>query len=134
MSVMTIKEYEPLNGLDPGDKKGLREFALANQTDQRGKYRPVLVLKNNRLHAQNYVGIIETRKGTVLEILPKVDFAENDDKTQEIFLKMLRDWRGLKSAQFNETSIKAVRRFTMLEVFVRLFLTNLVLLTQRGLA
>lgn len=31
-------------------------------------------------------------------------------------------------------SIKAVRRFTMLEVFVRLFLTNLVLLTQRGLA
>ena len=39
MSVMTIKEYEPLNGLDPGDKKGLREFALANQTDQRGKYR-----------------------------------------------------------------------------------------------
>ena len=131
---MTIKEYEPLKGLDLDDEEGLREFALANQTDQRGKYRPVLVLKNNRLYAQNYVGIIETRKGTVLEILPKVDFAENDDKTQEIFLKMLRDWRGLKSAQFNESSIKAVRRFTMLEVFVRLFLTNLVRLTQRGLA
>lgn len=33
-----------------------------------------------------------------------------------------------------QVSIKAVRRFTMPEAFVRLFLTNLVLLTQRGLA
>lgn len=33
-----------------------------------------------------------------------------------------------------QVSMNAVRRFTMPEVFVRLFLTNLVLLTQRGLA
>lgn len=128
-----IKEYEELKGLKPGDEEGLRKFALANRTDKQGNYRPVLVQKNNRLYAQNYVGIIETRKGTVLEILPKVDFAETNDETQEIFLKMLRNWRR-KAAQFNETSIKAVRRFNMLEVFVHLFLANLVLLTQRGLA
>ena len=129
-----IKEYEALTDLASDELNDLKEFALANQTDKQGNYRPVLVLKNNRLHAQNYVGIIQTRKGTVLEILPKVDFAETHDKTKEIFLKMLRDWRWLKAAQFNETGIKAVRRFNMLEVFVHLFLTNLVLLTQRGLA
>ena len=137
---LLLKEYEELKDLDPGDEEALKEFALANQTDQRGKYRPVLALKNNRLHAQNYVGIIETRKETVLEILPKVDFADSTDgtdsteRTQKVFLDMLRDWRGLKWAQFNKTSIKAVRRFNMLEVFVHVFLTNLVLLTQRGLA
>lgn len=129
-----IKEYEALTGLASDELSDLKEFALANQTDKQGNPRPVLVLKNNRLHAQNYVGIIKTRKGTVLEILPKVDFADGTERTQEIFLNMLRDWRGLKSAQFNETGIKAVRRFNMLEVFVHLFLTNLVLLTQRGLA
>lgn len=130
----TIKEYEELTGLAEAELSDLKDFALANQTDGQGNYRPVLVWKNNQLKAQNYVGIIETRKGTVLEILPKVDFADGTERTQEIFLKMLRDWRGLKSAQFNETGIKAVRRFNMLEVFVHLFLTNLVLLTQRGLA
>lgn len=130
----TIKEYEELTGLAEAGLSDLKDFALANQTDKQGNYRPVLVLKNNRLRAQNYVGIIQTRKGTVLEILPKVDFADGTERTQEIFLKMLRDWRGLKSAQFNETGINAMRRFNMLEVFVHLFLTNLVLLTQRGLA
>lgn len=133
-----IKEYEQLTDLDQDELRNLKEFALGNQTDQQGNYRPVLVLKNNRLYAQNYVGIIETRKGTVLEILPKVDFVEDEDtektKTKRIFFNMLRFWRGFKFAQFNESSINAVRRFNMLEVFVHLFLNDLVLLTQRGLA
>ena len=73
----------------------------------------------------------------MLEILPKVDFAgedESHDKTRQIFLKMLRAYRGLRTAQFNQTSISELRRFNMLDAFVRLFLNNLVLLTQRGLA
>ena len=75
----------------------------------------------------------------MLEILPKVDFVKDEDeektKTKECFFEMLRDWRGFKSlAQFNLSHINAVRRFNMLEVFVHLFLNNLVLLTQRGLA
>ena len=135
---LVIKEYEELKGFSLDELKDLKEFALADQTDGQGNYRPVLVSKNNRLYAQNYVGIIETREGTVLEILPKVDLAENEDpektKTKRVFLNMLRTWRGFKFAQFNESSINAVRHFNMLEVFVHLFLNDLVLLTQRGLA
>lgn len=132
---LVIKEHEELKGLSQDDLRDLKDFAFENGTDVEGNYRPVLELKNNRLYAQNYVGIIETRKRTVLEILPKVDFAEDTEETKQIFLKMLRDWRGFKSlAQFNQSHINAVRRFNMLEVFVHLFLNNLVLLTQRGLA
>ena len=136
---LIIKEHEELTeeltGLDQDELRDLKDFALENRTDVEGNYRPVLELKNNRLYAQNYVGIIETHKGTVLEILPKVDFAEDTEETKRIFFKMLRDWRGFKSlAQFNQSHIDAVRRFNMLEVFVHLFLNNLVLLTQRGLA
>ena len=132
---LAIREHEELKGLSQDEQQNLKEFALENQTDGEGNYRPVLELKNNRLYAQNYVGIIETHKGTVLEILPKVDFAEDTEKTKQVFFSMLRDWRGFKSlAQFNESHIDAVRRFNMLEVFVHLFLNNLVLLTQRGLA
>ena len=132
---LVVKEHEELKGLSLDDQQNLEKFALENQVDKEGKYRPILELKNNRLYAQNYVGIIETREGTLLEILPKVDFAEDTEETKRIFFKMLRDWRGFKSlAQFNQSHIDAVRRFNMLEVFVHLFLNNLVLLTQRGLA
>ena len=121
----------------------LKEFALENSHDKQGNYRPIIMFRNGRLFAQNYVGIIKTRKGTVLEILPKVDFGKSkgteekeniEERTRKIFLKMLRAWRGLKSAQFNEANIRDMQNFNMLEIFVHLFLTNVVSLTQRGLA
>ena len=142
---LTVREYEPLRKkLTDSELQDLEDFARENQTDDKqDNPRRVLTWKNGKLIAQNYVGIIETRKGTVLEILPKVDFSESgeaekqeniEERTRKIFLKMLRAWRGLKSAQFNEANIRDVRNFNMWEVFIRLFLTNLVLLTQRGLA
>ena len=132
---LVIREHEELIGLGDEDLNDLKTFALEHQRDNLGNYRPVLQARNGRLFAGNYVGIIETRKRTVLEILPKVDFAEGDEKTKRVFYDMLRTWRGFKSqAVFNETQINAVRRFNMLEVFVHLFLNNLVMLTQRGLA
>ena len=94
----------------------------------------MLSLRNGKLHARNYVGIIETKRNTVVEVLPKVDFATDDADTRDVFLKMLRTYRGLRFAEFNQTSIDALRRFDMLSVFVRLFLDDLVRLTQRGLA
>ena len=141
---LTVREYKPLPKLADSELEELTKFALGNQTDdEQDNPRRVLTWKNGKLIAQNYVGIIETRKGTVLEILPKVDFGEGEEaeekenieeKTRKIFLKMLRAWRGLKSAQFNEANIRDVRNFNMWEVFIHLFLTNLVSLTQRGLA
>ena len=132
---LVIREHEELTGLKDDELKDLKEFALDHQYDVPGNYRPVLQVRNGKLFAGNYVGIVQTRKGTVLEILPKVDFAEGDDKTKRVFFDMLRSWRGFKSqAVFNETQINAVRRYDMLEVFVHLFLNNLVRLTQRGLA
>lgn len=130
-----VREHGELKGLSKEELSDLKEFALDHQYDVPGNYRPVLQARNGRLFAGNYVGIIETRKRTVLEILPKVDFAEGEEQTKRVFYDMLRTWRRFRSqAVFNETQIKAVRRFDMLEVFVHLFLNNLVMLTQRGLA
>ncbi len=130
-----VREHEELKGLREDELRDLKEFALEHQRDDLGNYRPVLTVRNGKLFAGNYVGIIETRKRTVLEILPKVDFADGDENTKRVLFNMLRTWRCFKSlAVFNESQINAVRRFNMLEVFVHLFLNNLVMLTQRGLA
>lgn len=149
---ISMKEYDELivKGKDTSDSNrrqvittqeafdDLTEFALDNSHDKQGNYRPIIMFRNGRLFAQNYVGIIKTRKGTVLEILPKVGFVEDkediEQETRKIFLEMLRAWRGLKSAQFNEANIRDMQNFNMLEIFVYLFLNNVVLLTQRGLA
>ena len=96
-----FREHELLQGLDEAEYADLKDFALANQTDQQGKYRPVLTLKNGRLRTGNYVGVIETRGRTVIEILPKVDFLGGDEEhatTRQVFLDMLRTYRGLRTA------------------------------------
>ena len=135
-----IREYEELTtaklGLTEEEFRQLKEFAIDNQYDKQGNYRPVLQLRNGKLCAQNYVGIISPRKGKTLEILPKIDLGGSDDiqETKKVFLKMLRTWRGLSEAQLSQSNISALQRFNMLEVFVRLFLDNVVLLTQRGIA
>ena len=138
--MLVFREHQQLTGLDQTDRADLEKFALANQEDQQGDYRPVLTLRNGQLHTRNYVGVLETRKGTVLEILPKIDFSDGDGddedhkKTRKTFLTMLRTYRGLRTAEFNETKIAALRHFHMLDAFVRLFLNDLLLLTKRGLA
>ncbi len=133
-----FREYEEINetntNFNSDEIEELKEFAQNNTHDKQGNYRPVLELRNGKLKTQNYVGIIQTRKGKVLEILPKVDLVADDEKTKEIFLQMLRTWRGVKHAQFNASGIRAMQKFNMLEIFVHLFLKNLVRLTKRGLA
>ena len=121
---LVVREYEPLTGLHEDDERDLKRLGL-----------PVFATRNGALHAQNFVGIIETRRGTVIEILPKIDLSsDGDDDTRRVFLTMLRDWRGLRHARLDGASIRAISRFDMFEAFVHLFLTSVVLLTRRGLA
>ena len=134
-SHIVVREHGPLEGLDDrDDQNDLRDFALANRAeDDDGNERSVLALRNGRLYARNHVGIIETRQGTVVEILPKVEF-DRDEDAREVFLKMLRPYRATRSLQFDQAGIRSLPRFNMLQVFIRLFLDDLVRLTRRGLA
>ena len=135
---IVVWEHDALPGLDDAERDDLKHFALKNLAeDEDGRVRPVLALRDGRLRARNHVGIIETRRGTVVEILPKVEFASGTTgkpETRQVFLDMLRAYRGLRFAEFNQTSIDALHRFNMLNVFIRLFLDDLLRLTQRGLA
>ena len=131
---IVVWEHDPLcvRGLDDAERDDLKDFALANAEDDEGNPRSLLALKNGRLHARNHVGIIETRRGTVVEILPKVQF-DSHEEARKVFLEMLRSYHhGFRAV--DQASIRSLHRFTMLEVFIRLFLDDLVRLTLRGLA
>ena len=136
-STIVVREYESLGELDVGEQDDLRRFTLANLDEDGPHARAVLIERDGKLHARNHVGIIETRKGNVVEILPKVDLAEStttEQETRQVFLTMLRCYRGLNFAQFDQASICELSRYPMLSVFVRLFLDDLLQLTKRGLA
>lgn len=130
-----VREHDAIEGLGRNEREDLERFALANLVeDDQGHTRRVLALRNGKLHAGNHVGILETRGNSVVEILPKVEFAAGDAETRRVFLTMLRSYRGMRFADFNQTSIDALRDFPMLTVFVRLFLDELLRLTKCGLA
>ena len=127
--VHTVREHETLIPgpvLSREDIADLSEFA-----------RKVLKRSDGNLAASNYVGVVTTRRGAVLEILPKIDLDDAVDppheRTRQLFLQMLRFWRGL-APQLPQSDIRAMSRFPMLEVFVRQFLNRLTAVTRSGLA
>lgn len=145
-STAVLREYDQLDreqlALDDGEWESLVAFARVNQQDRHGNYRPVLGFdaSGRKLRATNYVGILTTRRGRPVEILPKIDLAfdandaENKEETRRVFLEMLRTWRGLRHAELPPSSIRSLKRFPMLEAFVFLFLHNLAHLARHGLA
>ena len=125
--VHTVREHDLL-------KAG--ETISATEIAELGDFaRKVLKLRDGNLAASNYVGIVTTSRGTVVEILPKIDLGDDprNERTRRVFLQMLRRWRGLGTS-LRASDIRALSRYPMLEVFVRQFLEHVTELARHGLA
>lgn len=140
----TIREHERFrvgDGLDRRDLDDLKAFAR-HLADVPGEHRRLPVLEfdgRGGLRTGNHVGVITTKRGTVVEILPKIHLGQGthaaSETTRETFLGMLRVYRGLKrAANLPPSAIRALRRFPMLEVFVRTFLEKVRVLVTGGLS
>lgn len=86
------------------------------------------------LKAKSFVGVIETKDGTVVEILPKIFDGEDAelDKTRAIFLGMLS---CLSDTPFIEggTARLLTEKMNIMEVFISMFLQELGALLQKGI-
>ena len=127
--VVTIREHEKLAAgprLTREDVADLEAFAMR-----------ALKHRDGDLAASKHVGVVTTKRGAVVEILPKIDLGGESDpkheRTRQVFLRMLRCSRRLP-VELPESGIRSMRRFPMLEVFVRQFLLNLATLARAGLA
>ena len=142
---IVLREYQTLGHEDSGevncqvskrDWKEIRDYVQDNPAPE-GRW--VMGVNSRTLKAKNYVGVIQTRSGTTIEILPKIDLRgkqnRDDPKTErEIFLKMLRRWKNGPCRNFNDADIKAIKNFPLLEAFITMFLKDMRELTRRGLA
>ena len=122
-----IKEYEPeeLNELDNVDD--------CEEVDLRNCFQ---FHTNDTISVKNFVGLIQLESGFQIEILPKVDLSGKDDdsnrKTKEVFLEMLEYLDDFPSKIFSDSSID-IKDFSILEIFIKLFVEEVKNLVKQGL-
>lgn len=81
----------------------------------------------------NYVGLIQLKSGYKIEILPKIDFTdEENNKTKAIFLKMLRSLKDFSGKNFKNTDLK-ISKMNLYEIFINMYLNDVRTLVKNGL-
>lgn len=135
---MILKEFEFLQYKNESEKnyikkdsfEALEKFILENETEQ---YLKITTKKayGKVLQAQNYVGVIQTKDGTTIEILPKIRNLD-EQKLKEILIKMLKTLKKSPFKNFNTANLKA-SKMPLLEIFISMFLEELSKLIQKGI-
>lgn len=134
-----LKEFEYLqykdNTRDNFIKKetfdSLEKFVLENE--KTAQYLKITTKSGfgKVLQAQNYVGVIQTKDGTTIEILPKIKNATTE-KSKDILIKMLKT---LKNSPFKNLSVANLKssKIPLFEIFISMFLEELTVLVRNGI-
>ncbi|WP_072594298.1 McrC family protein [Campylobacter concisus] len=94
--------------------------------------------KGDFLQAQNYVGIIQTKSGDSLEILPKIHDNDNGsnkeavENSKRILLRMLKTFKNHPFKNINIANLKSLN-LPLLEIFISMFLDEVSKLIKIGI-
>ncbi|WP_103604440.1 McrC family protein [Campylobacter concisus] len=94
--------------------------------------------KGDFLQAQNYVGIIQTKSGDSLEILPKIHDNDNSnneeavENSKRILLRMLKTLKNHPFKNINIANLKSLN-LPLLEIFISMFLDEVSKLIKIGI-
>lgn len=94
--------------------------------------------KGDFLQAQNYVGIIQTKSGDSLEILPKIHDNDNGnnkeavENSKRILLRMLKTLKNHPFKNINIANLKSLN-LPLLEIFILMFLDEVSKLIKIGI-
>ena len=82
----------------------------------------------------SHVGLIQTRSGWQVEILPKLDLGVDDGnaQTKRVFLRMLRSMRDFPCKSLDDADLR-VGQMPLYEVFVGMYLQEARALVKRGI-
>jgi len=136
------REEDGILRIKEQDYNNLEDFVLRNSGDAVSEGSEFFSLTHKKgvgrcLQAKNYVGVIQTDSGLVIEILPKIHREERGEEgnvpdTRRLFLRMLRTVRDSPFKQFNESDI-ATYRMHIMEIFIRLFIKEMNELVRQGI-
>ena len=87
------------------------------------------------IQAKNYVGIVQLESGYQVQVLPKIDFANDDNpelSTSRVFINMLRCMRDFPGKVFNSANLRT-ESMNIYEIFINMYIQQVSELTRRGL-
>lgn len=90
------------------------------------------------IRVKNYVGVIETRQGTTIEILPKIYTGKKSDdsttvkESRFILLSMLRCLKNSPFKTIDKAHLNSAR-MSILEIFISMFLQEVESIVKRGI-
>ncbi len=87
--------------------------------------------KHKFIQAQNYVGVIQTKNGTTIEIIPKIREV-SEEKSKNILVRMLKTLKKSPFKNFNMANLKS-SKMPLLEIFITMFVEELAKLIQKGI-
>ena len=127
----TYKDNKEYPYIKPDTFEALEKFVLENE--ETAQYLKITTKKGfgKVLQAQNYVGVIQTKDGTTIEILPKIKNATTE-KSKDILIKMLKT---LKNSPFKNLSVANLKssKIPLFEIFISMFLEELTVLVRNGI-
>ncbi len=106
------------------------KYISQNQDDSKDSDKPFALFtkgKRKQIKVKNYVGVIETKEGLHLEILPKIHTGKTKvkevlDETKMIFLKMLKHLKNSPFVNISKAHIESQNAFPILEVFIKSYI------------
>ena len=133
---LQVIEYEEIDEkkiekIVKNHQKAKKIFKKLEQFAQDNENRFLIYSRSGRLKSQNYVGIIETKSGFVVEILPKIAKSDNKKASKSILLKMLRFY-DKKFHHFQLASLKT-KKLPLYEIFISMFLDEMDMIRKRGI-
>lgn len=130
----TIVEFERLyqSKISKKDFEDIENFILKNSDDNASFLKLGSGGGGKYIQARNYVGVLQTKSGFTIEILPKIADKNSAEKSKEILIKMLKTLKNFPFKSSNLANLKT-EKMPLLEIFISMFLRELGLLVKRGI-
>ncbi len=84
----------------------------------------------------NYVGLIQTKRGFQVQVLPKIEYATDEEDsnvlTKKIFLNMLTTMKDFPGKTYSEASLN-IGKMNLYELFIAMYIREVQKLIKRGI-
>ena len=129
-----ITEFERIyqHDIDKKDFGDIENFILKNSDENAPFLRIASGVGGKFIQDRSYVGVLQTKSGLMIEILPKITDKTDTEKSKAVFIKMLRMLKNFPFKSSNLASLKT-QNLPLLEIFISMFLCELEALVKKGI-
>jgi len=130
----TITEFERIyqHSIDKKDFDDIENFILKNSDENAPFLRIASGSGGKFIQARNYVGVLQTKSGLTIEILPKIADKTNTERPKAVLIKMLKSLNNPPFKSSNLANLKT-QNLPLLEIFISMFLCELETLVKKGI-